>query len=187
MALCKNNGSSRKRKPTKGFQLILILILSVFGAQRLWAQGTATKTVRISFEIEPVMTMQVASEAGVSAVRLGPLSPNEQAPPQALEVSVITNLHQRYQVFHSLQEGITEASGEEFPRDRLLFMVTAGKGEGTSLISGFTQVPTSEVPIFSSGSGGGSDLFHILYSVDNSELFSAGAYYGNITVDIRTE
>lgn len=151
-----------------------------------WAQSVS-KTVRISFEIEPITVLKVTSEKGVGAVQLGPVSPHAEVSSQALEISVTTNTHGRYQVYHELRNEILNAAGTSFPNERLLFMVTPGTEGGNSEIPNMTPVPMNEALIFTSKAGGGSDTFRVLYSIDNSKLFSAGTYYGNIFIDLRNE
>ena len=148
---------------------------------------TETKIVRVSFEIEPVTVMKVASNLGVGAVRLGPISPRAEVPSQALEVSILTNTHHSYQVYHRLEGEISNAEGAKFPSEKILFMVTRGKEGGNSEFPGSIPVPTDETLIFRSKPEGGSDTFQVVYSVENTKLFEAGLYYGNIYFDIRTE
>ena len=152
----------------------------------LWAQSV-TKNVRVSFEIEPVTVIKVSSQAGVSAVRLGPLSPRADISPEPLEVSIMTNTRDRYRVYHVLREGVTNSAGTQFPFNRLLFMASSGTEGGKSEIPSFTKIPQDEIPIFTSKPEGGPDTFQIIYSVDNKELFSAGFYYGNIHIHLRNE
>ncbi len=152
----------------------------------LWAD-TEIKIVRILFEIEPVTAMKVASDTGVKAVQLGPLSPHAEVPAQSLEVSILSNIRQSYQIYHRLEEDVTNARGTKFPHEKLLFMVAGGKEGGTSAFSGLSSIPSGETLIFRSKPDGGSDVFRILYSVENTKLFEAGLYYGNIYLDIRTE
>lgn len=160
--------------------------LFLIPSQKLSAD-TEIKIVRMSFEIEPVTVMKVTSDTGVGAVRLGPLSPNVEVPSQSLQVSVLSNAHRPYQIYHRMEEDVTNARGIKFPPEKLLFMVTGGKEGGTSAFSSLIKIPAGETLIFRSRPEGGSDIFQILYSVENTKLFEAGLYYGNIYLDIRTE
>ena len=164
--------------------LALLGILQSSGS--LWAE-TESKTVRISFDIEPVMVMKMTSENGVGAVRLGPISPGAEPPPQALEIKVITNTRPSYQIYHRLEGEVTNSDGTKFPHEKLLFMVTNGTKGGAGLFPSLTSVPEEETLIFRSRSEGGTDIFRVMYSVENSKLFEAGSYYGNIYFDLRTE
>lgn len=166
-----------------GFFLFLSAFLM---PQGVWAQ-TVSKTVRISFEIEPVTKVKISSEAGVSAVRLGPISPHAKIPTQILTVSVMTNTKNRYQIYHELKGNVISEGGDQFPPQQLLFMATDGEKGGKSETRDFTPVPPGEVTIFTSRSEGGPDTFQVLYSIDNNRLFPAGTYYGDINIDIRTE
>lgn len=165
---------------------LLLLSLMVLASGRLWAQ-TAIGTVRISFEIEPVTVMKVTSEAGGRTVRLGPISPSAEVPTQTLEISIVSNAHENYRIYHKLRPEITSDTGTTFPVEKLRFMVTPGDKGGRSEVPSFTAVPSEEVPIFVSSPEGGSDVFQILYTVESTELFSAGVYYGDIYIDLRME
>ena len=162
------------------------LAVSFFAGSSLWAD-TVTKTIRVSFEIEPVTVLKAASSMGVSAVRLGPLSPHSGPATESIEVSVITNSHQRYRVYHRLEGGVFSESGSEFPRSKVLFMTTPGNKGGTSEIPNFKEVPDGEVAIFTSKDEGGKDNFHVLYTVNNDEVFPAGLFSGSIHLDVRAE
>ena len=170
----------------KSCWIFFIFFLIAFRTDFLFAQSVS-KTARVSFEIEPVTTLKVASGSGATAVRLGPISPRAEIPPQPLEISIVTNTHQSYRVYHELQEDVVSESGAAFPSDRLLFMVTQGNRGGASSISNFTPVPQGETPIFTSKPEGGPDTFQILYAINNTKLFEAGTYYGNISIDLRNE
>lgn len=167
-------------------RILLILCTAFLIPHPLFAQ-TTSKRIRVSFEIEPVTVMRVSSNSGVSAVRLGPISPRASVPPQSLEVSVVSNTHQRYEVYHHLHEDIPNAAGTQFPSARLHFMVTPGTEGGDSRIPHFVEIPQGDAPIFTSKQEGGSDLFHIYYLIENKEIISAGTYYGNITIDVHPE
>lgn len=166
--------------------LFLTLFWVLAGTSFLCAQ-TVSQTVRVSFEIEPVTVLRATSESGVSAVRLGPVSPKTEVPAKALNVSVITNTRQRYRVYHQLGSEVTSGEGALFPSEQLKFMVTSGAAGGTSEVQNFVSIPEGEVPIFTSKTEGGTGSFQILYSLENQKLFSAGIYYGNISLDMRTE
>ncbi len=156
------------------------------GASLLQAQ-TVSQTVRISFEIEPVTVLKATSESGVSAVRLGPVSPKTEVPAKALKIDIMTNTRQRYRVYHQLSSEVTSGEGSSFPVEQLKFMVTSGNAGGASAIPNFASIPNGEIPIFTSKPEGGPDSFQILYSLENQKLFSSGIYYGNISLDMRTE
>ncbi len=165
---------------------LFFLSFWILGTPTLWAQ-TVSKNISVSFEIEPVTVLKANSESGVSAVRLGPVSPGTQVPNQTLTVSIVTNTRQRYRVYHELRGEVTSSEGISFPQDQLLFMATAGTQGGASQVPSFIPVPQGEISLFTSKSEGGPDSFQILYSLENKKLFSAGLYYGNISLDLRTE
>ena len=167
-----------------GIFLAIFWILQSSGPS--WAE-TESRMVRISFDIEPVMVMKVSSARGVGAVRLGPIAPRSEIPPETLEVGVITNTRQSYEIYHRLDGEITNGDGTKFPTEKLLFMVTSGNKGGTGLFPSLSPLPGGETLVFRSRSEGGSDIFRVMYSVENSKLFEAGSYYGNISLELRAE
>lgn len=171
----------------KIFFFLFWFILIAFPSSKILLANTVSKTVRIAFEIEPVTALKVVSETGGRMVRLGPLTPKMEAPPRTLEVTVATNVKGRYRVVHEVEGNVMNATGDEFPPEKVLFRVSPGIKGGVSGIPSLTPIPQGEVVIFTSGTDGGADAFQVTYSVDNTELFPAGLYYANIRVDIRTE
>ena len=167
-------------------RFILILVINLLAAFPLQAD-TVAKTLRLSFDIEPMTALKVVSSAGVSAVRLGPISPQAQVPVQSIEVSVLTNGRQRYRIYHRLEGGVFNASGSEFPRSKILFMASPGVRGGASEIPNFREVPDGDIVIFTSKSEGGTENFQLLYTVNNDEVFPAGLFSGSVHLDVRTE
>lgn len=155
-------------------------------AEVVWAD-TVTKTVMVSFDIEPVTVLKTNSRMGASAVRLGPVSPRGKVSPQAIDISIVTNERQRYQIYHRLEGDLMNAAGTEFPPSKVLFKATSGIKGGASEIPDFREVPKEETLLFTSKPEGGPDQFQIFYSVDSHDVFPAGLYYGNIHLDLRSD
>lgn len=157
---------------------LLLLLLSVPG----WLYANSdTQTLSLTFLIEPVTVVKISSPGKV--VRIGPLVPGVDAPGENLQVSVATNTEDSYEVFHELRNEITSNSGGEFPKNELEFSVSKGKEGGTSLVPSARPVPIDRIPVFKSL--GGPDLFTIQYIVINKKSFSAGSYYGNISITLE--
>lgn len=155
-----------------------LLLLVVPG--RLYANSD-TQTLSLAFLIEPVAVVKISSPGKV--VRIGPVVPGVDARAENLQVSVLTNTEEGYQVFHELRNDITSNSGGEFPKNELEFAVSKGKTGGASLVPAARPVPRDRIPVFRSM--GGPDFFTIQYTVMNKKAFSAGSYYGNISITLE--
>ena len=157
-----------------------LLFLFWFAAVPLYADSQ-TQTINLTFSIAPVTVVKVSSPGKV--VHIGPVIPRVDTSGESLQVSILTNTEDRYQVFHELRSDITSNSGGEFPSNELEFLVSNGKNGGTSGVPSKTPVSRDKVPIFNSP--GGPDLFAIQYFVSNKKSFSAGDYYGNVSITIE--
>ena len=140
-----------------------------------------TQTLNLTFFIEPVSLVKVSSPGKV--VRIGPVVPGVDARAETLQVAILTNTEDGYQIFHELRNDITSNSGGEFPKEELAFSVSGGKNTGTSLVPSPATVPRDRTPIFRSS--GGPDLFTIQYILSNKKSFTAGNYYGNISITLE--
>lgn len=166
-----------KRRLLAGFLFLLFM-----GPGRLYSNSD-TQTLSLAFSIEPVTVVKISSPGKV--VRIGPLVPGVDAPGENLQVSVVTNTEDSYQVFHELRNEITSNSGGEFPENKLEFSVSKGKTAGSSLVPSARPVPRDRIPVFKSP--GGPDFFTIQYTVINKKTFSAGSYYGNISITLEND
>ena len=164
----------------------LIFLFTLFFASAAYA-NTVTQTARISFEIEPVTAVSVASESGVQAVRMGPVAPHAEVTTQSLKVSIKTNTKQHYRVYQNFEGEMLNSAGTPFPLQKILFRASNGEKSGVSEVASPTQLTPGEIPIFTSSSEGGADAFHIYFVLDNTELFPAGLFYGNLNIDLRVE
>ena len=149
--------------------------------------NTVTQTTRVSYEIEPVTAVTVASETGVQAVRLGPVTPHTEVATQSLKVSIKTNTRQHYRVYQNFEGEMLSSVGTPFPLQKILFRVTNGEKGGVSEVPSPTQLAPGEIPIFTSSAEAGADIFRIYFVLDNTELFPAGLFYGNLNIDLRVE
>ncbi len=157
---------------------LFFLFLAVSGP--LYAESD-TQTLNLTFSIEPVTIVKVSSPGKV--VRIGPLVPGVDARAESLLISIATNTEDSYQVFHELRNDITSNTGGEFPKDELQFSVSNGKTGGTSLFPAQRPMPRERIPVFKSP--GGPDLFTIQYVIPNKKSFTAGNYYGNISITLE--
>ncbi len=144
-----------------------------------------TKTLTLTFNVEPVTLLKVTSQSGGNNVEIGPVISGIDVPVQSLEVVIVTNTSQPYRVYHELGGELTNRSGGELPNGELSFMASSGKNGGTSEIPSMTMVPRQRTLIFTSKPEGGPDRFTLQYSLKNKKIFGAGDYYGNIRIEIE--
>jgi hypothetical protein len=140
-----------------------------------------TETLPLTFAIEPVTVVKVASSGGM--VRIGPVVSGTGPTGQVLQVSIATNTEEPYEVFHELHNDITSNGGSEFLKEELVFQVSSGNNGGSSKVSSPTEVPKNRSSIFYSS--GGEDLFNIQYVVANKKTLTAGNYYGNVSITLE--
>jgi len=154
------------------------IMLAVAGIAVLWApgrapaQGTATETVGFSIQIEPVFTVNSASEEG-GTIDLGPVGPDQSPVSRRAVVSVRSNTGRPYRILQRLEEDPGKA--------QILFSVTDGVNGGRSRVSSPTALTLQPVEIFSNPQGI-SDQFHVTYSV-SSDLLPAGEYRARILIE----
>lgn len=161
-----------------------LLIFFLCGAGNLHAISDS-KTLPLTFNVEPATVLKTVSSNGPNAVEIGPVAQGIDATTETLQVLVLTNTEDRYRINHELRGEVTNNSGAEFPGNSLRLMVSSGEKGGSSLVPAFTPVPRGKVPIFTSRTSGGPDSFSISYSVSGKKTFEAGSYYGNIYLDFE--
>ena len=137
-----------------------------------------TKSVVLTFYIEPVTAVRVESSFGSGKVELGTAVPGVELPPQSLNVSVFSNEEQPYQIYHEMQHEMAAANGAPLAGDFFRFLVAEGTRGGRSSVSSWTAVPQGRIAIFSSNGGG--DQFFVHYAVSGSDVLEAGDYYGHM-------
>ena len=147
-----------------------------------WAQGTATETVGFSVNIEPVFVVNSSAEGGGN-IDLGPVGPGEPPASRVARVSVRSNTGRPYRITQRLEQALQGDRGSEFGEEPVLFTVTDGRSGGKSEVSAPASLTPQPVTIFTSGPGGESDDFTIVYTVSSRRLIPAGSYRARVIIE----
>ncbi len=144
-----------------------------------------TKTLPLTFYIQPVTAVRAEGAAGSASVELGRVLPGVDQQAEALKVTIRTNSEQRYKIFHRYLSSITSAGGGQMPEGGLRFMVSGGSAGGQSAVQSWTEVPEGRAEIFNSGDSGGADSFTLNYLVSGKKPLEAGDYFGQVRLEIE--
>lgn len=169
----------------KKFMTVLAVPVFFLAASPLFAE-TAIEVRNLSFTIRPVFKFLLGSESA-RMVDLTGLMPDNEAPLQTLEISVVTNTGKNYRVYHSLPREISSDSGAFPPAEEVKFRVSNGRNGGQSEVPSFTSLTSAEKLVFKSSKNGAADSFRIDYSVANKEIFDSGDYMGMIRLRAEEE
>ena len=170
----------------KKTKLFLAFFLLVVFAKTGLAQ-TFTKNISLSFSVEPVFTIQVASIEGGQDLNFGDLSTTGKGAiiTRSLEVSIISNTGTPYKVIQQSARPATNEKGEALPEDSIKFHLLPSRDtKGRLEVTSPTNV-TGEQVIFSSGPDGASDKFTIVYELKSPGLLNAGDYLTSLTLTAR--
>lgn len=162
-----------------------LLFMSILGWTGLSYGAAQTKTLTLTFNVEPVTVLKVSSSSGGNSVELGPVVSGVNVPVQSLEVRIVTNTSQPYRIYHDLTGDLTNRSGGVIPEGELLMMASNGRNGGTSEAPSMVPVVKGRVLLLTSRPEGGPDQFTLNYAMKNQKTFGAGDYYGNIRIEIE--
>lgn len=166
--------------------LILLPGFFLAGASSLWAESE-TKSIHVSFVVQPQFDVVISSGAALPAVRFGPVSPQEGPMEQSVQIEIHTNKRQRYFIYQEMKSPLAHPEGEIFPKEELEFMVLPGKKGGQSNVPNRKPLSPGRELIFSSSNEGGPDSFTIVYTLKNKAIFNSGDYFGSVGLSVRSE
>ncbi len=147
------------------------------------AQGTATETVGFSVNVEPVFVVNSSAE-GSGSIDLGPVGPGDPPASRVARVSIRSNTGRPYRIVQRLEQRLQGAGGSDLEEEPILFTVTDGAQGGRSEVRSSTPLTPQPVTLFTSGPGGESDDFTILYTVSPSQrLIPAGNYRARVIIE----
>jgi hypothetical protein len=157
--------------------------LLIFGitASPAVAQGTATETIGIEIQIDPVFVVEVQSEAG--NVILGPLLPGTGTISEKAEVIIRTNRGQPYQVVQRLEERLMSDRGADFALDGVQFFASDGLKGGRSEVRAPKPLAPGPAVLFTSNLRGDADRFSVFYTVSTGPIVPEGNYRGRIQIE----
>ncbi len=147
------------------------------------AQGTATETVGFSVNIDPVFVVNVSAEGGGN-IDLGPVGPGEPPASRIARVSVRSNTGRPYRITQRLEQRLQGNGGSDLEEEPVFFTVTDGVNGGRSEVKSPTPLTPEPVRLFTSGPGGESDDFTVVYTVSSSHrLLPAGSYRARVIIE----
>ena len=162
------------------FYFIIQMVIPV----KLFAEAD-TKTLPLTFYIQPVTAVRAEGQSGSASVELGRVLPGVDQQAEALNVTIRTNTEQRYKIFHRYLSAITSSQGGQMPEGGLRFRVSGGSAGGQSAVPGWTEVPDGRAEIFNSSDSGGADAFTVNYLVSGKKTLAAGDYFGQVRLEIE--
>lgn len=156
-------------------------LLCVSGS--ILAQGTATETVGFSVNIEPVFVVNSSAEGGGN-IDLGPVGPGDPPTSRVARVSIRSNTGRPYRIIQRLEQKLQSDGGTDLEEEPVLFTVTDGVNGGRSEARAPVPLTPQPVTLFTSGPGGESDDFTIVYMVSPSRrLIPAGNYRARVIIE----
>lgn len=146
------------------------------------AQGTATETVGFSVNIEPVFAVNSSAEGGGN-IDLGSVGPGEPPASRVARVWVRSNTGRPYRIIQRLEQRLQGSGGSDLEEEPILFTVTDGAQGGRSEVGSPIPLTTQPVTLFTSGPGGESDDFTVVYTVSSRGLIPAGSYRARVIIE----
>lgn len=143
-----------------------------------------SRTLSLTFEIEPVTVVRMESDSGSANVNLGPVILGA-AQESVLLVSVVSNSGGAYRVYHQLENELTNGQGDLLSESSINMSVSNGSSGGVSEMPSPVPVPRTRTPIFRSSNKGGPERFSIRYVIPGNKMIEAGQYYGNVHLEIE--
>jgi hypothetical protein len=82
-----------------------------------------------------------------------------------------------------LEQKLQGDRGSDLGEEPVLFTVTDGMNGGLSEVSSPTPLTPQPVTLFTSGPGGESDDFTVVYTVSSRRLMPAGSYRARVIIE----
>ena len=168
------------RPLSRGLMFLLAACLIPSAAR---AQGTATETIGLEINIEPVFFVESSSEAGGN-LELEPAQFGESSASQTATVVIHTNQGRPYRILQRLEQDLLSERGFELSKEQVLFLVSDGIHGGRSEVKSPQPLTTDSVVVFTSSAKGDADQFTILYSSTPSrEVVPSGTYRARLFIE----
>src|SRR3989338_6647397 len=126
------------------------------------------------------LDLSVAPFSGGNNLRFGRVSAGEQAN-QEVRIRVTATDGEQYQVFHRIADFFLNEKNAPLAEDALsTYTLLGSNSSGTLYAQNVERLGLSDQLLYSSSTGGDSDAFTVVYSVDASRINDSGNYFGRI-------
>jgi hypothetical protein len=140
--------------------------------------------VRVSFEIEKILSLKAVPVDQTSRIAFGSLKKGSDEVRKAVRLEVTSNVGEGYLVKQRFIQPVINTEGTEFRMDQLSFMTDSAK-KGTTAVSGFQPLNMDEVVLYKSDNSGISDSFQVIYALKWSNNIIGGNYMSGIKYTVE--
>ncbi len=148
------------------------------------SQGTREFPINVQCNIPSEFSMTVTTPPG--GVSFSHILANSPPQDQEVLVTVISNLHQPYQVLQDLQANMTNSQGKEFDNKYFTLQVQVLPGQnGRTDYTEFLPMKTGEYPVFSSNSMGDGASFKVVYRLQGYAQMNPGDFSAPIRFSLN--